>query len=340
MYVYCVGVFLSRKMHRRSVEDVAFRVLAAGNVPDHRTIGIFASGTDGAARILDQVAAGRRAGRPPGRSRGRRRHQDQANASKQTQRRTPGREKRNCARGAPVAGSGRRRRCGRGRGVRRISKATSCRPNGNGGESRGPDPRGKKALEARAKARAAAGESTAKPDSKSQYNYESRVADHEGPRRIRAGLQRPSRRRQSQLVGQAVTQETDNKHQLDPMIATIAQQSGTTPTQLLADAGYCSDENLAAIADTGIDAYISTRKQKHGERRGPVRAARCRRPPRASTGWRESCSRSRRSGYARRKGRQTRDRADQPGAWLPILPVAGPHEGRAEWSLVCTTHNT
>jgi len=33
-----------------------------------------------------------------------------------------------------------------------------------------------------------------------------------------------------------------------PMIATIAQQSGGTPTQLLAEPGYCSDENLAAIA--------------------------------------------------------------------------------------------
>ena len=39
--------------------------------------------------------------------------------------------------------------------------------------------------------------------------------------------------------------------------------------RLLADAGYCSDESLTAIADTRIDAYISTRKQKHGERPGP-----------------------------------------------------------------------
>ena len=41
VYAYCVGVFSSRKMHRRLVEDVAFRVLAAGNVPDFRTIGDF-----------------------------------------------------------------------------------------------------------------------------------------------------------------------------------------------------------------------------------------------------------------------------------------------------------
>ena len=71
------------------------------------------------------------------------------------------------------------------------------------------------------------------------------------------------------IVGQSVTQETNYKKQLTPMITTIAHQSGITPPQLLADAGYCSDTNLTAIADTTIDAYISTWKQKHGERPGP-----------------------------------------------------------------------
>ena len=41
VYAYCVGVFSSRKMQRRLVEDVAFRVLAAGNQPDFRTIADF-----------------------------------------------------------------------------------------------------------------------------------------------------------------------------------------------------------------------------------------------------------------------------------------------------------
>jgi transposase len=37
-YAYCVGVFSSRKIQRRLIEDVTFRVLAAGNEPDFRTI--------------------------------------------------------------------------------------------------------------------------------------------------------------------------------------------------------------------------------------------------------------------------------------------------------------
>ena len=38
VYGYCVGVFSSRRIQRRLIEDVAFRVLAAGNQPDFRTI--------------------------------------------------------------------------------------------------------------------------------------------------------------------------------------------------------------------------------------------------------------------------------------------------------------
>src|SRR6188508_2024006 len=41
VYAYCVGVFSSRKIQRRLTEDVAFRVLAAGNEPDFRTIADF-----------------------------------------------------------------------------------------------------------------------------------------------------------------------------------------------------------------------------------------------------------------------------------------------------------
>ena len=41
VYAYCVGVFSSRKIQKRLVEDVAFRVLAADNQPDFRTISDF-----------------------------------------------------------------------------------------------------------------------------------------------------------------------------------------------------------------------------------------------------------------------------------------------------------
>jgi hypothetical protein len=131
----------------------------------------------------------------------------------------------------------------------------------------------KRALEARAKEEAAAGHPTesVKPDPKAQYNFtdpESRIT--KGPDGfVQAYNVQVAVDELQLIVGQAVTQETNDKKQPLPMISTIDQQSGGTPTELLADAGYCSDQNLTAIADTRIDAYISTRKQKHGERPGP-----------------------------------------------------------------------
>ena len=41
VYGYCVGVFSSRRIQTRVAEDIAFRVLAAGNEPDFRTISDF-----------------------------------------------------------------------------------------------------------------------------------------------------------------------------------------------------------------------------------------------------------------------------------------------------------
>ena len=41
VYGYCVGVYSSRRLERRLAEDVAFRVLAAGNAPNFRTISDF-----------------------------------------------------------------------------------------------------------------------------------------------------------------------------------------------------------------------------------------------------------------------------------------------------------
>jgi len=41
VYGYCVGVFSSRRIEKRLVEDIAFRILAAGNQPNFRTISDF-----------------------------------------------------------------------------------------------------------------------------------------------------------------------------------------------------------------------------------------------------------------------------------------------------------
>src|SRR5271167_1981071 len=56
IYGYCVGVFSSRRIQKKLTEDVGFRVLAAGNQPDFRTISDFRKQHLGALQgLFDQV---------------------------------------------------------------------------------------------------------------------------------------------------------------------------------------------------------------------------------------------------------------------------------------------
>jgi len=41
VYGYCIGVYSSRRIQQRGREDIGFRILAAGNEPDFRTISDF-----------------------------------------------------------------------------------------------------------------------------------------------------------------------------------------------------------------------------------------------------------------------------------------------------------
>ena len=352
VYAYCVGVFSSRKIQRRLVEDIAFRVLAAGNAPDFRTIADFRKTHLPALRgFFEQVL---RVARDLGTLRVGRVALDgtkvKANASKHKamsydRMKTKARQLRDevtdllaqaeatdaaedAAYGADRRGDELpvelQRRASR---LQRIREAT-------------------RALQARAKDEAAAaGEppDAATPKPKAQYNFtdpESRIM--KGPDGfVQAYNAQIAVDEQQLIVGHAVTQATNDKQQLMPMITTIAQQAGLTPTQVLADAGYCSDANVTAIAATPIDAYISTRKQKHGERPGP-----CPRGPLPKTATmvdrmsRKLHTKAGAAIYAARKGivEPVFGQIKQARGFRQFL-LRGFDKVQGEWSLVCTTHN-
>lgn len=353
VYGYCVGVFSSRKLQRRLVEDVAFRVLAAGNQPDFRTIADFRKRHLSAlAGFFEQVL---RLARELGAPRMGRVAIDgskiQANASKHKamsydRMRDKTRQLRQEVQAL----------------LAQAEAADAAEDTEYGADQRGDElpaelqrresriariREAQRALEARAKAEAAAAGAaapdTATPDPKAQYNFtdpESRIM--KGPDGFVQAYNAQIAVNELQLiVGQAVTQATNDKRQLLPMITTIAQQSGETPTQVLADAGYCSDASLAAIGDTGIDAYISTRKQKHGERPGP-----CPRGPlpkgasRVDHMTRKLLTKAGAAAYAARKTivEPVFGQIKYARGFRQFL-LRGLAQVEAEWSLVCTTHN-
>ena len=351
VYAYCVGVFSSRRIQRRVVEDVGFRVLAAGNELDFRTIADFRkTHLTALTGFFEQVL---RLARELGAPRVGRVALDgskiKANASKH--------------KAMSYGRMGEKQRQLRDEVKQLLAEAEAA--DAAEDAAYGPDRRGdelpaelqrrasrlkrireaKRALEARAKDEAAPGDpaESAKPDSKAQYNFtdpESRIM--KGPDGfVQAYNVQVAVDELQLIVGQGVTQETNDKRQLMPMITTIEQQSGDTPTQLLADAGYCSDENLAAIGDTNIDAYISTRKQKHGERPGP-----CPRGPLPNAATiidrmsRKLHTKAGASVYARRKAivEPVIGQIKQARGFRQFL-LRGFEKVQGEWSLVCTTHN-
>src|SRR5258708_13431643 len=60
------------------------------------------------------------------------------------------------------------------------------------------------------------------------------------------------------IVAQDVTQSAVDCGQLVPMTDAIEANLGRKPGQLSADAGYCSEANLAALEARNIDAYVAT----------------------------------------------------------------------------------
>src|SRR5260221_344437 len=77
------------------------------------------------------------------------------------------------------------------------------------------------------------------------------------------------------IVEQAVTQAANDKQQMVPLIKATERQSGQKPEEILADSGYCSDNNLKYLEKKEIEGFVATKKQKHGEKkeackRGPL----------------------------------------------------------------------
>ena len=148
------------------------------------------------------------------------------------------------------------------------------------------------------------------------------------------------------IVGQAVTQQANDKKQLLPMIEAVKQQSGQKVRAALADSGYCSEKNLTALESAEdpsrrVEGYIATERQKHDEYkevcpRGPLpkdatRVDRMRRRLKTKAG---------RAVYAARKTivEPVFGQIKQARGFRQFL-LRGIDKVRAEWSLVCLTHN-
>ena len=353
LYGYCVGVFSSRRIQKRLVEDVAFRVLAAGNQPDFRTISDFRklhlkaleelfqqmlrltleTGTMKLGRVaLDGSKLKGNASKHKAMSYGR---------MKETEKRLR-EEVRKLLKQAEAADQEEDSRYGRDRRGDELPEELQRR------ETRIARIReAKQALEERAREQAKSegkDPEQAQPTQKAQYNFtdpESRML--KGPDGFVQGYNTQIAVEPvfHLIVGQTVAQAANDKQQLVPLVETIERQSGQKPEGVIADSGYCSDDNLKYLARRRMEGFVATGKQKHGERRKP-----CQRGPlpreasRVERMERKLETKVGAAVYATRKFivEPVFGQIKQARGFRQFL-LRGIEKVRGEWALICMTHN-
>jgi transposase len=358
VYGYCVGVFSSRRIERRLVEDIAFRVLAADNQPNFRTIsdfrkihlntleGLFEqvlkialeAGAMKVGRVaVDGTKVKASASKHKAMSYDRMLEKEkqlkaevkqlleQAEAADAEEDKQYGKDRR----GDELPAELQRRET-------RIKKIREAR----------------RAVEQRARDRAlaeGADPKQAKPKDKDQYNFtdpESRIMKGADGFVQAYNVQAAVEPDFQLIVGQTVTAAPNDKEQLLPMMGVVEQQSGQRPEEVLADSGYCSEKNLEQLdseenPERRIIGYIAGDRQKHGEHREP-----CPRGPlpngstRVDRMKRKLKTKVGKAVYAARKAivEPVFGQIKQARGFRQFL-LRGIKKVRGEWSLLCLTHN-
>jgi len=353
LYGYCVGVFSSRKIQKRLVEDVAFRVLAAGNQPDFRTISDFRklhlkaleemfqqllqltleTGTMKLGRVaLDGSKVKGNASKHKAMSYGR---------MEETEKRLREEVRKLLSQAAATDKEEDQRYGGDRRGdelpeelQRRETRIARIRE-------------AKRALEERAREQARSEGKDAKkaqPAQKAQYNFtdpESRILKGADGFVQGYNTQIAVEPAFQLIVGQQVTQAANDKQQLVPLLEKIQEQSGQKPQGVLTDSGYCSEENLKYLNKRKIEGFVATGKQKHNERREP-----CKPGPlpkgasRVQQMERKLATQVGAAVYATRKFivEPVFGQIKQARGFRQFL-LRGLEKVRGEWALICMTHN-
>ena len=358
LYGYCTGVASSRRIARRLHEDIAFRVLAANNTPDFRTIsdfrkdhlealgGLFLQVLElcqqaGLVKLghvaLDGTKVRANASKHKAMSYGRMKEQEGQLTA----------EVAELLRRAGEVDDDEDRRYGRDKRGDELPEELAFR------ESRFRNIREAKAaaLEAKALAEAEQAESEGRshpgvPDDKAQRNFtdpDSRSMPGPGGRDFQQSYncQAVVDRTHQVIVAARATNQPSDKGQAMSMIEETVSNTGAVPKEVSADAGYYSAKAVEELYSMGVDPFIAPEKTRHARVLEP--APRGRMPEGLSV-----------RNRMRRKLRTKRGRDRYALRMETVEPVFGQiKQGRGfrqfllrglekvnrEWLLICAGHN-
>jgi hypothetical protein len=184
------------------------------------------------------------------------------------------------------------------------------------------------------------------PDSKAQRNFtdpESRIMKDGASKSFEQAYncQAAVDEKSQIIVATHVTQQTNDKQQVEPMVEAIKENTGGKPKKLSADTGYFSESNVEYLEVEEIDSYVATGRHKHGD------------PPEPSPRGRIPKDLTKKERMARKlrtkKGRETyskRKEIVEPvfGQIKEVrgfrrFSLRGLGNVMSEWDLICLTHN-
>ena len=144
------------------------------------------------------------------------------------------------------------------------------------------------------------------------------------------------------IVGQDVTQDENDRKQLEPMLERCKEQAGRSPAELLADSGYWSEKN-AALESEETELFISTQKDwKQRKAIASLDAPRGRIPKSATVQElmeRKLLTQRGKSAYKQRGSTIEPVFGQMSLRGLNRIWVRGIEMVKLEWSMWCGTHN-
>lgn len=279
LYAYCIGIASSRKIEKQLCEDIAFRVLAANNTPDFRTISDFRKDhLNALAELFLQVLKlCQKAGLVKLGHVALDGTKIKANASKHKAMSYKRMKEEEARLEAEVAAL-----------IKKAEAVDEEEDHQYGKDKRGDElPRemafresrlkkireARKALEEEAKheaeiAAASNKKHTGVPDDKAQRNFtdpESRIMPAPGGKHfIQAyNAQAAVDSVHQVIVAAEVTNKPLDRGQAEPMMEVVKKNINQLPRQMSADAGYFSSDAVKTLTARGIDVYMPPDKMGH-----------------------------------------------------------------------------
>jgi transposase len=142
------------------------------------------------------------------------------------------------------------------------------------------------------------------------------------------------------IVANGVTNQPPDVEHLLPILDQVIANCGEVPETVIADAGYFSEKNVEGVRERGADPHIAPGRIKHGEERPNVRG----RPPAGLSSKqkmaRKLATKAGAAVYARRKviAEPPFGQIKEARGFRRFLR-RGLDKVRDEWALICATHN-